>query len=166
MVGLGNILILYHQYKNIWKMLCSKHFVVMILFQVWPSQLNVIVSASPTSFFFQWIGLKFLVHICCHGSLPAHIFITYHNIAQKSYDVILWQYPLALPNGWFSGIWRLAFSNHFTHLPISTDDGDKVSKAVACQQAEHTHAGVPCGIMDQFVSVLGREGHALLIDCR
>uniref|UniRef100_A0A3Q4BY37 Uncharacterized protein n=1 Tax=Mola mola TaxID=94237 RepID=A0A3Q4BY37_MOLML len=46
------------------------------------------------------------------------------------------------------------------------DDGDKVSKAVACQQAEHTHAGVPCGIMDQFVSVLGKEGHALLIDCR
>ncbi|XP_038591940.1 galactokinase [Micropterus salmoides] len=49
---------------------------------------------------------------------------------------------------------------------LKPDDGDKVLKAVACQQAEHTHAGVPCGIMDQFVSVLGREGHALLIDCR
>ncbi|CAK6966794.1 galactokinase isoform X1 [Scomber scombrus] len=49
---------------------------------------------------------------------------------------------------------------------LKPDDGDKVSKAVACQQAEHTHAGVPCGIMDQFVSVFGREGHALLIDCR
>ncbi|XP_069024636.1 galactokinase isoform X2 [Embiotoca jacksoni] len=49
---------------------------------------------------------------------------------------------------------------------LKPDDGDKVSKAVACQQAEHTHAGVPCGIMDQFVCVLGREGHALLIDCR
>ncbi|XP_068610707.1 galactokinase isoform X2 [Brachionichthys hirsutus] len=49
---------------------------------------------------------------------------------------------------------------------LMQDDGDKVSTAVACQQAEHTHAGVPCGIMDQFVSVLGREGHALLIDCR
>lgn len=49
---------------------------------------------------------------------------------------------------------------------LQPDDGDKVSKAVACQQAEHSHAGVPCGIMDQFVSVLGREGHALLIDCR
>ncbi|KAF1374305.1 hypothetical protein PFLUV_G00248620 [Perca fluviatilis] len=49
---------------------------------------------------------------------------------------------------------------------LQPDDGDKVSKAVACQKAEHTHAGVPCGIMDQFVSVLGREGHALLIDCR
>lgn len=54
----------------------------------------------------------------------------------------------------------------FSFVPLSTDDGDKVSKALACQQAEHTHAGVPCGIMDQFVSALGREGHALLIDCR
>ncbi|KAM4624096.1 galactokinase [Polymixia lowei] len=49
---------------------------------------------------------------------------------------------------------------------LNPDDGDKVAKAVACQQAEHTHAGVPCGIMDQFVSVLGRKAHALLIDCR
>ncbi|KAJ8363623.1 hypothetical protein SKAU_G00124540 [Synaphobranchus kaupii] len=49
---------------------------------------------------------------------------------------------------------------------LCPDDGDKVAKALACQQAEHTHAGVPCGIMDQFVSVMGSEGHALLIDCR
>ncbi|XP_054624660.1 galactokinase isoform X5 [Dunckerocampus dactyliophorus] len=49
---------------------------------------------------------------------------------------------------------------------LRPDDGDKIAKAVACQQAEHTHARVPCGIMDQFVSVLGTEGHALLIDCR
>ncbi|XP_046709843.1 galactokinase [Silurus meridionalis] len=49
---------------------------------------------------------------------------------------------------------------------LCPDDGDKVAKALACQKAEHTHAGVPCGIMDQFISVLGKEGHALLIDCR
>ncbi|XP_061519953.1 galactokinase [Phycodurus eques] len=49
---------------------------------------------------------------------------------------------------------------------LRPDDGDNLSKAIACQQAEHTHAGVPCGIMDQLVSVLGMEGHALLIDCR
>lgn len=49
---------------------------------------------------------------------------------------------------------------------IKPDDGDDVAKAVACQQAEHSHAGVPCGIMDQFVAVFGREYHALLIDCR
>jgi galactokinase len=43
---------------------------------------------------------------------------------------------------------------------------DPVRKALWCQQAEHTYAGMPCGIMDQFISVMGRKGHALLIDCR
>ena len=41
-----------------------------------------------------------------------------------------------------------------------------VAKALVCQKAEHTFAGMPCGIMDQFISVMGKEGHALLIDCR
>ncbi|NXF93798.1 GALK1 Galactokinase, partial [Eubucco bourcierii] len=44
--------------------------------------------------------------------------------------------------------------------------GDLVAKALACQKAEHTFAGMPCGIMDQFISVMGKEGHVLLIDCR
>jgi galactokinase len=35
-----------------------------------------------------------------------------------------------------------------------------------CQRAEHEFAGVPCGLMDQFVSALAHPGHALLIDCR
>jgi galactokinase len=39
-------------------------------------------------------------------------------------------------------------------------------KALACQAAEHSHAGMPCGIMDQFISVMGRPASALLIDCR
>jgi galactokinase len=43
---------------------------------------------------------------------------------------------------------------------------DPVDKALACQQAEHRFAGVPCGIMDQFISAMGRAGYALLIDCR
>ena len=41
-----------------------------------------------------------------------------------------------------------------------------VEKALLCQKAEHDFAGVPCGIMDQFISTLGREGHLLLLDCR
>jgi galactokinase len=41
-----------------------------------------------------------------------------------------------------------------------------VDKALLCQQAEHEFAGVPCGIMDQFISVMGRENHLLLLDCR
>ena len=43
---------------------------------------------------------------------------------------------------------------------------DPVEKALLCQKAEHEFAGVPCGIMDQFISVMGCENHLLLIDCR
>lgn len=40
------------------------------------------------------------------------------------------------------------------------------NKALLCQKAEHEFAKVPCGIMDQCISVMGQEGHALLLDCR
>ncbi len=35
-----------------------------------------------------------------------------------------------------------------------------------CQRAEHEFAGVQCGIMDQMIALLGKESHALLLDCR
>ena len=34
------------------------------------------------------------------------------------------------------------------------------------RRAENQFVGVPCGIMDQFISALGRENHALFLDCR
>jgi galactokinase len=43
---------------------------------------------------------------------------------------------------------------------------DPVEKALLCQRAEHDYAGMPCGIMDQFISVMGRKDHLLLLDCR
>jgi galactokinase len=43
---------------------------------------------------------------------------------------------------------------------------DPVAKALLCQWAEHHFAKVPCGIMDQFISVMGQAGHAMLLDCR
>ncbi len=43
---------------------------------------------------------------------------------------------------------------------------DPVEKALLCQQAEHEYAGVPCGIMDQFASVMCRPDHLMLLDCR
>ena len=43
---------------------------------------------------------------------------------------------------------------------------DPIEKALIAQKAEHDFANVPCGIMDQFISALGREGHLLLLDCR
>lgn len=43
---------------------------------------------------------------------------------------------------------------------------DPREKALLCQQAEHRFAGVPCGIMDQFSSVLCQASHLMLLDCR
>ncbi len=34
------------------------------------------------------------------------------------------------------------------------------------REAEHNFAGVKCGVMDQFASVMGSEGHAIQLDCR
>ncbi len=39
-------------------------------------------------------------------------------------------------------------------------------KGKVCQKAEHEFVGVPCGIMDQFSSVLCEADHVLLLDCR
>jgi galactokinase len=41
-----------------------------------------------------------------------------------------------------------------------------VTAARLAQRAENDWVGVQCGIMDQLVIACGREGHALLIDCR
>ncbi len=43
---------------------------------------------------------------------------------------------------------------------------DPVKRAQVCLRAEREFVGVNCGIMDQFISSLGREDHALLIDTR
>jgi len=37
--------------------------------------------------------------------------------------------------------------------------------AALCRRAEHRAVGVPSGIMDQAASILGRAGHAVLLDC-
>jgi galactokinase len=39
-------------------------------------------------------------------------------------------------------------------------------KALLCQKAENEFVGMKCGILDQYSSCLGREGCALLLDCR
>jgi len=51
-------------------------------------------------------------------------------------------------------------------LTINKTSLDPVEMALACQWAEHNYPGMPCGIMDQFISALGQKGHALLLDCR
>jgi galactokinase len=43
---------------------------------------------------------------------------------------------------------------------------EPVAKALLCQRAEHEAVGVPCGIMDQFSSMLCQTDHLMLLDCR
>jgi len=38
--------------------------------------------------------------------------------------------------------------------------------ALLCQRAENSFVGVNCGILDQYTSVHGRDGCAVLLDCR
>ncbi|MBK4714513.1 MULTISPECIES: galactokinase [Tenebrionibacter/Tenebrionicola group] len=47
------------------------------------------------------------------------------------------------------------------HLPL-----DGAQLALNGQEAENQFVGCNCGIMDQLISALGKQGHALLIDCR
>lgn len=42
---------------------------------------------------------------------------------------------------------------------------DRLDKALLCQAAEHDFANVPCGAMDQIISVFGQPGHMLRLDC-
>ena len=43
---------------------------------------------------------------------------------------------------------------------------DAAAMAQLGQRAENSWVGVNCGIMDQMISACGKDGHALLLDCR
>jgi galactokinase len=43
---------------------------------------------------------------------------------------------------------------------------DPLQVALMCQQAENEFVGLDCGILDQYSSVFGRDGHVMLLDCR
>jgi galactokinase len=43
---------------------------------------------------------------------------------------------------------------------------DKSQLILMAQKAEHDYAGVKCGIMDQFASMFGKDGHVVKLDCR
>jgi len=59
---------------------------------------------------------------------------------------------------------EVAVASALTAIAGHTIDGVELAKIG--QAAEHKYAGVRSGIMDQFVSVHGKAGRALLLDCR
>ncbi len=58
-------------------------------------------------------------------------------------------------------IGAVAFWRKLLGLGLSARDGIQLAR-----RAENQFVGVPSGIMDQFVSALGRREHALFLDCR
>jgi len=54
-----------------------------------------------------------------------------------------------------------AFWNNLLGLGL-----DPVYAVKLSRRTENDFVGVPCGIMDQFISALGRRDHALFLDCR
>jgi galactokinase len=60
----------------------------------------------------------------------------------------------------------LEVSTGIALLSLSGNRMDESELANAARNAENRYAGVQCGIMDQLISVSGRRGQALLIDCR
>ncbi len=60
----------------------------------------------------------------------------------------------------------LEIASAIAMLALAGKSMDPIPLAHLARRAEHECAGSPCGIMDQFICVLGRENHALLLDCR
>ena len=61
---------------------------------------------------------------------------------------------------------EVAVAGAFLYGSDINDEFTGPEVAQATQRAENEYVGVNCGIMDQFISVLGAKDHALLIDCR
>ncbi len=57
-------------------------------------------------------------------------------------------------------------STGYALLDLAQHPIDLTELALLSQRAENEFVGARCGIMDQFVSCHGREGSALLLDCR
>lgn len=60
----------------------------------------------------------------------------------------------------------LEVSVGYALLAVSGLEIDRIELAKICQCAENEFVGARCGVMDQYASCCGVEGHALLLDCR
>lgn len=86
------------------------------------------------------------------------------NVRLKGADLLVYS---NVPTGaGLSSSAALEISVGLALTEISGQKFDRVKLALAGQSAEHEFVGANVGIMDQFISAMGKRGHALLIDCR
>lgn len=50
--------------------------------------------------------------------------------------------------------------------PADLDDAGRMALAQVLQRSENQYVGVASGLLDQFSATFGRQGHALMLDCR
>lgn len=80
----------------------------------------------------------------------------------KPGNVLIWS---TVPTG--SGLSSSAALEVSTALALLGDQKtEPLELAKLCRRAENEFVGMPCGIMDQYISVFGRENCAVRIDCR
>jgi galactokinase len=94
------------------------------------------------------IGVAHELHLAGFGVQPANLLIR-----------------STVPEG--SGLSSSAALEVSTALALLGDRPlEPLQIALLCQRAERNFVGMPCGIMDQYISVFGRERTAVQIDCR
>ncbi len=90
-------------------------------------------------------------------------------LQQQGYELKGWEGVMACDVPMGAGLsssasYELAVARAFA--AVSGFGWDARAMALLGQTAENQWVGVNCGIMDQMISAAGRDGHALLIDCR
>ena len=103
------------------------------------------------------------------GSWPDYPRAVVWAVKQSGYEVGSFRAAFAgdVPLG--SGLSSSAAIEAATMLALDTlfELGiDRKEMASLCMKAENEFVGVQSGIMDQYASLLCKEGHALLVDCR
>ncbi len=84
------------------------------------------------------------------------------GLAVEPTNLLIWS---TVPVG--SGLSSSAALEVSTALALLGDEKmDGLELALLCRRAENQFVGMPCGIMDQYISVFGRENSAVKIDCR
>jgi len=96
----------------------------------------------------------------------AGVFAGYQELGIETGALDVFMYSSVPIGGGLSSSAALEVSTATLIEAVSGKTIDKVKKALLCQKAEHSYAGMPCGIMDQFISALGKKDNLLLIDCR
>jgi galactokinase len=71
-----------------------------------------------------------------------------------------------IPGGGLSSSASLELATAVALLGVWDQTMDRVDLVKLCQRVENEFVGVNSGIMDQYAVGMGREGHAIFLDCR